>query len=102
MGLSGKEELSVEIKSPGEIFFDAFGTKKGLLQKICPNIIPLIDLLEGEWGTLGCTILVRYHLDHVYRSGVAKEKASVHDERLVYQAALQHTHSQLSHYKYWF
>ncbi|KAM7485755.1 hypothetical protein LguiA_001764 [Lonicera macranthoides] len=63
MGLSGKEELSVEIKSPGEFFFDAFGTKKDLLQKICPNIIPRIDLLEGEWGTLGCTILVRYHLD---------------------------------------
>ncbi|KAM7463253.1 hypothetical protein LguiA_031374 [Lonicera macranthoides] len=27
--------------------------------------------------------------DHVYRSGVAEERASEHDERLVYQAALQ-------------
>ncbi|KAM7485736.1 hypothetical protein LguiA_001745 [Lonicera macranthoides] len=62
MGLSGKEELSVKIKSPGEIFFDAFGNKQGLLPKICPNIIPRIDLLESEWGTLGCTILVHYHM----------------------------------------
>ncbi|KAM7488793.1 hypothetical protein LguiB_026277 [Lonicera macranthoides] len=56
-------ELSVEIKSPGDFFFDVFGTKKALFPKICPNIIPLIDLLEGEWGTPGCTILVHYHLD---------------------------------------
>lgn len=62
MGLSGKEELSVEIKSPGEFFFDVFGTKKALLPKICPNLIPRIDLLEGEWGTSGCTILVHSHL----------------------------------------
>ncbi|KAM7485731.1 hypothetical protein LguiA_001740 [Lonicera macranthoides] len=62
MGLSGKEELSVKIKSSGEIFFDAFGSKQGLLPKICPNIIPRIDLLESEWGTLGCTILVHYHM----------------------------------------
>ncbi|KAM7488788.1 hypothetical protein LguiB_026272 [Lonicera macranthoides] len=63
MGLSGQEELNVEINSPGEFFFDVFGTKKALFPKICPNIIPRIDLLEGEWGTPGCTILVHYHLD---------------------------------------
>lgn len=27
-GISGKIEVSVEIKSPGDVFFDVFGTKK--------------------------------------------------------------------------
>lgn len=60
MGLSGKVEGSVEIQSPGDIFFDILGTKKALLPKICPNIMPRIDLVEGEWGTPGCTILAHF------------------------------------------
>ncbi|KAL3501905.1 hypothetical protein ACH5RR_036354 [Cinchona calisaya] len=50
MGLSGKLEFLQEVQSPGNVFLDIFGSKKDDLPKICPNAIPSIELLEGNWG----------------------------------------------------
>lgn len=62
MNLTGKLEFVQEIKSPGSVFLEIFCSKKDYLPKICPDKVPVIELLEGRWGDVGCTILVHYFL----------------------------------------
>ncbi|XP_060184073.1 kirola-like [Lycium barbarum] len=62
MGLSGQLEFEVEIKTPGSVFLEIYGSNKEHLPKICSHIVPRIDLLEGEWGQAGCVIMVYYSI----------------------------------------
>lgn len=62
MALSGELEFEVEIKSPGSVFVEIYGSNKEYLPKICSKIVPRIDLLEGEWGQVGCVIMVYYSI----------------------------------------
>lgn len=62
MSLGGRFEFVQEIKSPGNVFFEIYGSNKEHLPKICPDKIPVIELLEGNWGAVGCTLLVHYLL----------------------------------------
>ncbi|KAM7488818.1 hypothetical protein LguiB_026302 [Lonicera macranthoides] len=62
-GLSGRLEVRVEIKSPGIVFFEIFGTKKGDLPKVVPDIIPRVELLKGQWGVPGCVMLATSIID---------------------------------------
>ncbi|KAL3510561.1 hypothetical protein ACH5RR_029962 [Cinchona calisaya] len=60
--LSGMQEFVQEIRSPGNVFLEIFGCKKDYLPKLCPDKIPLVELVEGNLGDVGCTIRVRYSL----------------------------------------
>ncbi|XP_057478782.1 kirola-like [Actinidia eriantha] len=63
MDLSGKLVINVEIKSPSEVFLDIFGTKKHELPKVAPDFVQSLELLKGEWGAVGCTLLSTFFLD---------------------------------------
>ncbi|CAN4102178.1 unnamed protein product [Withania somnifera] len=78
MALSGELEFEVEIKSPGSIFLEIYGSNKENLPKICSNIVPRIDLLEGEWGQVGCVIMVYYSIDG--KEMISKELVEAVDE----------------------
>ncbi|CAI9096017.1 OLC1v1032079C1 [Oldenlandia corymbosa var. corymbosa] len=63
MGLSGKLQFRQEIKSPGNAFPEIFyGSKKEILPKICPERLPVLEILDGNWGEVGCTIVVHYQM----------------------------------------
>ncbi|PSR88149.1 Kirola like [Actinidia chinensis var. chinensis] len=74
MGLSGEKVIHVEIKSPGEGFLDIFGVKKYELAKVCPDVVQSVQLLEGEWGAIGCRI--HSHL-FLVRSVLISEESSI-------------------------
>lgn len=63
MALSGQLEFEVEIKTPGNIFLEIYGSNKESLPKICSQFFQKIDLLEGEWGEVGCVLMAYYFVD---------------------------------------
>ncbi|KAL3510565.1 hypothetical protein ACH5RR_029966 [Cinchona calisaya] len=50
------------MKAPAHYFLEVSGRKKDYLPKICPDKVPSIELLEGNWGDVGSIILVHYSL----------------------------------------
>uniref|UniRef100_A0A2N9FJB7 Bet v I/Major latex protein domain-containing protein n=1 Tax=Fagus sylvatica TaxID=28930 RepID=A0A2N9FJB7_FAGSY len=53
MAQIAKIELQTEIKAPAEKFFNIFRSKAHIQPSICPNLIKDVQLLKGDWETVG-------------------------------------------------
>jgi len=78
MGLSGKLDAQVEIKSHGHLFHDLFKRKPHHISKICPKHVQSCELIQGEWGTVGSVVCWKYF--HEGKERVAKEVIESVDE----------------------
>lgn len=53
MGLTGKLEIEVEIKSPADKFYNTFRRNAHHIPNICSDKVHKIDVHEGDWETPG-------------------------------------------------
>ncbi|KAL4574390.1 hypothetical protein LXL04_021219 [Taraxacum kok-saghyz] len=72
MALIGKLISYVEISSDGKVLYDLFWHKQTDCSSICPEKVHGCDLLEGERGVVGSTII--WHYTHDGKRRVAKER----------------------------
>ncbi|XP_074262937.1 MLP-like protein 31 [Silene latifolia] len=78
MGVSGKLEVEVDIKSSGDVFHELFKYNPNHMSNIVPDQIHACDLHEGEFGKPGSIIQWHYTLDG--KTGLAKEVIEDIDE----------------------
>ncbi|KAL7171648.1 hypothetical protein ACSBR2_036329 [Camellia fascicularis] len=60
MGLKGKIERQMEIKSDGDVFHEVLSARPHHIYKMSPDHVQSVELLEGQWGTPGCVIFWKY------------------------------------------
>lgn len=60
MGLQGKMEVEVDIKSCGDVFHELWSTKPHHVSNIVPDKIHGCDVHEGDYGHVGSIILWTY------------------------------------------
>ena len=60
MDLSGKMVKQVEILSDGDVFYEIFAYKLYCISEMSHGNIQGVDLLEGDWGTVGSVIFFKY------------------------------------------
>nr|AAC14179.1 major latex protein homolog [Mesembryanthemum crystallinum] len=82
MGITGKLEVEVDIKSCGDMFHELFGKKPHHVSNITPSKIHGCDVHEGEFGKPGSIINWDYTLDG--KKCVAKEIIEELDEKKRY------------------
>ncbi|KAL6969969.1 hypothetical protein U1Q18_029679 [Sarracenia purpurea var. burkii] len=90
MSLAGKLEAEVEMtKANGEEIFHIFsGRKAPHTSKLCPEMVPKVDLHEGDWDTHGSIKVWTYVAEGKVET--IKEKASVDEEnRIINWTALE-------------
>ena len=46
-------ESKVDIKSSAERFYEIYSKKQNLIPNICPNIVKDIQLIKGDWESVG-------------------------------------------------
>ncbi|KAK4400048.1 Kirola [Sesamum angolense] len=63
MGLHGKLVIQISIKVDGDIFFHLFKHKLHHIKNICPQKIQSVNLIAGDWGTVGSVISWNYTKD---------------------------------------
>ncbi|CAO2823213.1 unnamed protein product [Amaranthus hypochondriacus] len=78
MGVIGKLEVEVDIKSHGDLFHELFGQKPHDLPNITPDKVHTCNSHEGEFGKPGSVISWDYTLDG--KKCVAKEIVEAIDE----------------------
>ncbi|XP_057521245.1 MLP-like protein 43 [Amaranthus tricolor] len=78
MGLQGKMEVEVDIKSCGDVFHELWSTKPHHVSNIVPDKIHGCDVHEGDYGHVGSIILWTY--THDGRKCTAKEEIEAIDE----------------------
>ncbi|KAK9698732.1 hypothetical protein RND81_08G127300 [Saponaria officinalis] len=71
MGVTGKLEIEVDIKSSGDSFHELIGTNPHHLSNITPDKIHACDLHEGDFGQPGSIVQFDYTCDG--KKCVAKE-----------------------------
>ncbi|GAA0139866.1 hypothetical protein Leryth_005827 [Lithospermum erythrorhizon] len=79
MGLRGKESKQIEIKCDDNLFFEVLRYGLSHVSKLSPETIQGCDLVEGQWGAVGCVICWNFNCDG--KENVAKEMISVIDEK---------------------
>ncbi|KAK9698728.1 hypothetical protein RND81_08G126900 [Saponaria officinalis] len=72
MGVTGKLEIEVDIKSSGDVFHELFSVKPHHVTHITPDKVHGCELHEGDFGKPGSIILWEYTVDG--KKCVAKEK----------------------------
>ncbi|XP_023736649.2 kirola [Lactuca sativa] len=83
MALSGILVKKIPIKSDGNVFYDILTYSPYNVCEICPDCMNGVDLEDGEWGVIGCVIVVSFIHDgktHVVKEvlqTIDKEKKSV-------------------------
>ncbi|XP_021837997.2 MLP-like protein 43 [Spinacia oleracea] len=82
MGVIGKLEVDVEIKSQGDLFHELFGQKPHHVANITPDKIHTCDVHEGHFGKPGSIICWDYTIDG--KKCVAKEIVEEIDEEKQY------------------
>ena len=60
MAQIAKMEAQVEIKSPSNKFYEVLSSKAHLLPKACPDKIKSIEVVEGDWKSVGSVKLWTY------------------------------------------
>ncbi|CAL5418807.1 unnamed protein product [Camellia sinensis] len=60
MGLKGKIERQMEIKSDGDVFHEVLSARPHHIHNMSPDHVQSVELLEGQWGTPGCVIFWKY------------------------------------------
>ena len=55
-----KMETHVEKKSPANEFYEVFSSKAHLIPKACPDKIKSIEVVEGDWKSVGSVKLWTY------------------------------------------
>jgi len=60
MGIIGKLEVEVDIKSSGDLFHELFESKPHHVSNFTPDKIHNCDVHEGEFGTPGSVICWDY------------------------------------------
>ncbi|KAL0446770.1 UNVERIFIED_CONTAM: Kirola [Sesamum latifolium] len=78
MGLHGKLVTQISIKVDGDLFFHLFKHKLHHITNICPQKIQSVNLISGQWGTVGSVISWNYIKDGA--SFTAKEIIEAVDE----------------------
>lgn len=64
MGIIGKLETEVDIKSSGDLYHELFGSKPHHVSNITPDKVQACKLHEGEYGNHGSVVAWHYtHLD---------------------------------------
>ncbi|XP_074262938.1 MLP-like protein 31 [Silene latifolia] len=63
MGVIGKLEVEVDIKSSGDVFHELFKTNPNHVCNIVPDQIHACDVHEGEFGQIGSIIQWDYTFD---------------------------------------
>ncbi|KAH9612964.1 hypothetical protein KSS87_007648 [Heliosperma pusillum] len=63
MGVTGKLEVEVDIKSSGDVFHELLKLNPNHMSNIVPDQIHACDLHEGEFGKIGSIIEWKYTLD---------------------------------------
>ncbi|KAK6122352.1 hypothetical protein DH2020_043972 [Rehmannia glutinosa] len=71
MGLSGKLVSQIRTKTSGTVFYELFRYKPHHISNICPEKIERVDLLEGQWGTVGSVNHWHFNLDGKKKSAKA-------------------------------
>ncbi|KAK6146775.1 hypothetical protein DH2020_020644 [Rehmannia glutinosa] len=78
MGLSGKLVSQISIKSDGNVFHELFRYKPHHISDICPEKVQRVDLLSGQWGTVGSVVCWYFNLDGEKK--ISKEVIEAIDE----------------------
>ncbi|KAL2901730.1 MLP-like protein 43 [Bienertia sinuspersici] len=60
MGVLGKMEAIVDIKSSGDVFHELYSCKPHHISNITPHKIHGCDVHEGEYGQPGCVVVWDY------------------------------------------
>ena len=55
-----KLEGQTEVKCKADKFFEIFTSKSYLFPKICPEKIKSVQVLEGDWATIGSVKVWNY------------------------------------------
>ncbi|XP_021738096.1 MLP-like protein 31 [Chenopodium quinoa] len=63
MGVLGKMEVELDIKSSGDVFHELFGNKPHHISNITPHKIHSCDVHEGEFGKPNSVIFWNYSVD---------------------------------------
>lgn len=53
MAQIAKMDVQVEIKASADKFYEIFLSKGYLLPKMCPNVIKDLQVIQGDWGSVG-------------------------------------------------
>ncbi|XP_011070612.1 kirola-like [Sesamum indicum] len=83
MGLDGKLVSQISIKADGGLFFHLFKYKLHHTMNICPQKIQTLNLVDGQWGTVGSVITSNFTADgekfvaKVVIEAVDEEKRSI-------------------------
>ncbi|KAG8362681.1 hypothetical protein BUALT_BualtUnG0051100 [Buddleja alternifolia] len=79
MGLKGKLVSQISIKSDGDVLIELFRDKQHHIPNICPDLIQSVDLLSGQWGSLGSVFVWNFNLDG--KTVASKEMMEAIDEK---------------------
>ncbi|KAL2500839.1 MLP-like protein [Forsythia ovata] len=63
MGLTGKLIAQLEFEAGGDVFHEFFRHKPHQLSVACAGKVHSCDLVEGEFGNVGCVVIFRYTQD---------------------------------------
>ncbi|KAL2901826.1 MLP-like protein 31 [Bienertia sinuspersici] len=63
MGVLGKMEVEVDIKSSGDVFHELFGSKPHHVSNITPDKVHGCNVHEGEFGQPGSVVAWDYTID---------------------------------------
>ncbi|XP_074262936.1 MLP-like protein 43 [Silene latifolia] len=78
MGVTGRLEVEVDIKTSGDVFHELVGSKPHHVSNIVPDVVHGCDLHEGEFGQVGSVIQWEYTVDG--KKCVAKNVVEAIDE----------------------
>uniref|UniRef100_A0A7C8ZTL0 Bet v I/Major latex protein domain-containing protein n=1 Tax=Opuntia streptacantha TaxID=393608 RepID=A0A7C8ZTL0_OPUST len=78
MGIRGKLEVEVDIKSSGDLFHELFGSRPHEISNISPEKVHTCDLHEGEFGKTGSIIGWHYTLGG--KKGFVKHNVEIDEE----------------------
>ncbi|PON53315.1 Bet v I type allergen [Parasponia andersonii] len=53
MAQRAKSEVQLELKCSAQSFYEIFRSKQHLLPKVCPELIKDINVIKGDWESLG-------------------------------------------------
>ncbi|XP_009349512.1 MLP-like protein 28 [Pyrus x bretschneideri] len=80
MAQIAKMEVQAEIKASADKFYEIFLSKGYLLPKMCPNVIKDLQVIQGDWGSVGSVKQWTYFAaDNV--SEVSRETIEAIDEK---------------------
>ncbi|KAL3644706.1 hypothetical protein CASFOL_009886 [Castilleja foliolosa] len=79
MGLTGKLVSQISIKSDGNALHELYRYNTHKISAICPEKVEKVELLHGQWGSVGSVI--NWHFIHDGKKMFAKKIVEAIDEK---------------------